>query len=214
MPAPDTVAFDTVVFDIGNVLVLWDPAPAVARDVGAEEATAFLADPAFDFMGWNHLQDAGRDWDEAEAHAIAEHPKWERHIRAYRAHFEHSLVGTLGGTVDLLHELHDAGVRLFALTNWSRELFPLARERYDFLALFDDIVVSGEERLAKPDPAIFEVLRQRVGGSLAGCVFTDDSPRNVAAARAAGLEAILFRDPDQLRGELVARGLPVARAVP
>src|SRR6201989_2242051 len=100
--------------------------------------------------------------------------------------------------------MHAPGVPLFALTNWSQELFPQALERFDFLALFDDIVVSGAEGIVKPDPAVFEVLRRRMGRPLGECVFIDDSAANVAAAAEAGLDAIHY-DGQQLRPQLEAR---------
>ena len=121
----------------------------------------------------------------------------------------HSLVGPIAHSVAVLRDLHAAGVPLVALTNWSGELFPHARERFDFLALFDDIVVSGDEGIAKPAPEIFAVLEQRLGRPLDRCVFVDDSAANVAAAAQAGLDAIVFTDTDHLRGDLRERGLPV-----
>jgi 2-haloacid dehalogenase len=124
-------------------------------------------------------------------------------------HFEHSLRGPVEDNVAVLEDLHRAGVPVFALTNWSAELFPVALQRFGFLGLFDDIVVSGAERVAKPDAAVFEVLRQRVGRPLEECVFVDDSPRNVAAGREAGLDAVLYREGDSLREAFRARGLPV-----
>ena len=117
-------------------------------------------------------------------------------------------------TVTVLRELHEAGGPLFALTNWSEELFPEALRRFDFLELFEDIVVSGEEGVAKPDPEIFRVLEERMRhrGSLEDTVFIDDNPRNVEAATAAGMDAILFTDTGHLREDLRARGLPLRRA--
>jgi 2-haloacid dehalogenase len=200
---------EAVVFDLGNVLIDWDPFPAVAAGVGADEAGRFLAADDFDFLAWNHLQDAGRCWEDAEDDVSRTHPHWHRHAVAYRAHFGLSLVGEIEDNVAVLRDLHAAGVPLFALTNWSAELFPHARERFDLLALFEDIVVSGEEALAKPDPTLFEVLRTRVGRPLAGCVFVDDSAANVAAARAAGMDAIRFMPDEPLRPQLRSRGLPV-----
>ena len=201
-----------VVFDLGNVLIRWDPHPAVAAAVGAEEASRLLAADDFDFGAWNHAQDAGRAWDDAEAEAARTHPHWLPHLRGYRAFFTRSLIGAIEDTVAVLAELHHAQVPLFGLTNWSADMFPHARERFAFLDLFDDIVVSGEERLAKPDPAIFEVLRRRTGLPLERCVFVDDSPANVAAAAAVGMEALLFTDAGSLREELRRRGLPLAPA--
>jgi len=207
-PAP----VDAVVFDLGNVLITWDPHPAIAKAVGQDQATRFLGDEAFDFMAWNHQQDAGRSWDGGEDVAVMSHPHWEVAIRAYRANFGDSLVGAIEGTVQILRELHAAGMPLYGLTNWSEELFPVARERFDFLDLFDDIVISGQEGVAKPDPEIFEILRSRIGHALAGCIFIDDNLANIKAAGEAGLDAILFTDAGHLREDLLVRGLGLSPA--
>lgn len=197
-----------VVFDLGNVLIAWDPEPAVAAAVGSERARAFLSDPAVDFAGWNLAQDAGRPWASAEDLLVAEHPQWEDAIRGYRRNFAASLLGPVPGGPEVLADLAAAGsARLAALTNWSAELFPLARARYGFLDLFETIVVSGEEGLAKPDPRIYGALSTRLGVPLSACVFIDDSPANVAAGAALGMDAVQFTDADALRGELADRGL-------
>ena len=201
---------DVVVFDLGNVLISWDPQPAVARAVGAEQAARFLADESFAFGAWNNEQDAGRPWDKAVQIAVKEHPHWEPAIRGYREHFPDSLIGPIEDSVEILRELHAAGIRLFALTNWSSELFPAALSRFDFLSLFEDIIVSGEEGVRKPDPAIFEILRRRIGSSVARCIFIDDSLENIRAATESGLDAILFSDTGHLRRDLALRGLPLA----
>jgi len=201
---------DAVVFDLGNVLIAWDPHPAIAKGVGQEQAALFLADQGFGFMAWNHRQDAGRSWDRAEEVAVASHPHWAGAVRAYRANFGESLVGSISGVVAILRELHAAGVPLYGLTNWSAELFPAARYRFDFLELFEDIIISGEEGVAKPDPAIFQILAQRIGHTLKGSIFIDDSPANIAAAGHAGLDAILFTGTGHLRADLLMRGLPLS----
>jgi 2-haloacid dehalogenase len=202
---------DVVVFDLGNVLIRWDPVPAVAAAVGTERAAAFVADPDFDFAAWNHANDAGRTLDEAEQTALASHPHYADEVLAYRRHFDASLVGEISGTVAILEELHAAGVPVFALTNWSADLFPVAVERFEFLDLFEDIIVSGEEGLAKPDPAIFEVLEERIRhrAGLDDAIFIDDSPTNVLAAEETGLDAIHFTGPEDLREDLIARGMPL-----
>jgi 2-haloacid dehalogenase len=202
---------DAVVFDLGNVLIRWDPAAAVAAAVGAERAAAFVSGEDFDFAVWNAAHDAGRPWDESEREAITAHPHLEDEIRGYRAHFALSLVAEIAGTVEILRELHAASIPVLALTNWSAETFPIALERFDFLDLFEDIIVSGEEGVAKPDPEIFEILEERIShlGSLDDCVFIDDSLANVAAAQESGLDAIHFTDPEHLRHDLVLRGLPL-----
>lgn len=201
---------DAVVFDLGNVLISWDPYPAIAEGVGHEQATRFLADPTFDFMAWNHQQDAGRPWQVGEDVAVTSHPQWQDAIGAYRANFGRSLVGAIQDSVQILRDLHAAGVPLYGLTNWSSELFPQALSRFEFLALFEDIVVSGQEGVAKPDPKIFDILRERIGHTLVGCIFIDDSPANIQAAGEAGLDAIRFTDTGHLRQDLLVRGLPLS----
>lgn len=204
-PAPVGV----VVFDLGNVLISWDPHPAIAKAVGAERAAHFLADEEFDFTAWNREQDAGRSWLEGESVALASHPQWEPEIRAYRQNFPDSLLGAIEDTVQVLRELHAAGIRLVALTNWSKELFPVALNQFAFLDLFEDIIVSGQEGVAKPDPRIFEILQKRIGVALADCIFIDDSLSNVKAAEKSGMDTILFTDTGHLREDLAVRGLPL-----
>ena len=195
-----------VMFDFGGVLIDWDPVPAVAHGVGEEEARRFFAE--FDFAAWNHAQDAGRTWDEGLAELEGTHPHFLAHGRAYRAHFDHALIGEIPGTAQVLRDLHASGVPLFGLTNWSHELFhDHAPQRFDFLALFEDIVVSGTEGLAKPDPAIYRLAIDRSGLTAEQLVFIDDRAENVAAAEAAGMHGIHFTDADALRSALVELGL-------
>jgi len=201
---------DPVIFDLGGVLITWDPHPAIARAVGDEEATRFLSDKGFDFPTWNYQQDAGRSWDQAEAVAVRSHPHWAEAIRAYRVNFRESMTGAIEDTVQIVRELHAAGIPLYALTNWSSELFPQALIRYGFLDLFKDIIVSGDEGVAKPDPEIFDILEKRIGQPLDGCIFVDDSPANITAAAQAGLDAIHFTDTGHLRDDLLVRGLPLS----
>jgi len=201
---------DPVIFDLGGVLITWDPRPAIARVVGDEEATRFLSDKGFDFPTWNYQQDAGRSWDQAEAVAVRSHPHWAEAIRAYRVNFRESMTGAIEDTVQIVRELHGAGIPLYALTNWSAELFPEALIRYGFLDLFKDIIVSGDEGVAKPDPEIFDILEKRIGQPLDGCIFVDDSPANITAAAQAGLDAIHFTDTGHLRHDLLVRGLPLS----
>jgi 2-haloacid dehalogenase len=198
-----------VVFDLGNVIVDWDPAAAIAVGVGADEARRFLEASDFDFRAWNHGPDSGGSWEDAEAEVARTHPHWVPHARAYRANFAASLRGEVPGTGDLVRELHAGGVRLFGLTNWSHELYPHAPRTFDVLSLLEDVVVSGTEGVAKPDPRIYELAGRRAGVPLAELVFVDDRADNVAAAAGAGMDALLFVDADTLRADLRTRGLPV-----
>ena len=198
-----------VVWDLGNVLIDWQPLEAVAAELGEEEARRFLSADDFDFMAWNHLQDAGGTWADAESQIARTHPQWARHALAYRANFGSSLVGEVPGTVDLVRELHAASVPMWGLTNWSHELYPHAPERFPFLGLLEDVVVSGTEGVAKPDPAIFEIVVARSGRSPGELAFVDDRQDNVTAAVACGLDGILFTGAEDLRTAFRQRSLPV-----
>jgi 2-haloacid dehalogenase len=198
-----------VVFDLGNVLIDWDPSAAIAAGVGPAEARRFLDAEDFDFMAWNHGPDSGGTWEAAEAAVRRDHPRWLDHALAYRANFVASLLGEVPGSGDLVRDLHAHGVPLFGLTNWSAELYPHAPERFEVLALLDEVVVSGVEGVAKPDPRVFEIVAERSGIPLERLVFVDDRQLNVDAAAAVGMDAILFTDAASLRAELRDRGLPV-----
>ena len=198
-----------VVLDLGNVLIAWDPRLAVAAGVGEAETELFFAAEDFDFMAWNHHQDSGRGWAEAVAEVRETHPRWAAHAAAYLDHFPASLA-EMPATAEVVRDLHAAGVRLIGLTNWSDELYyPYAAERFAVLRLLDDVVVSGEVKVAKPDPRAYEIAAERAGVPLEGLVFVDDNPPNVAAAAALGMDAILFTGAAALRTELRRRGLPV-----
>ncbi len=198
----------TVVFDLGGVVVIWDPVPAVAAVVGLERAERFVHGGEFDFAAWNHAQDAGRSWADAEAVATASHPDLAEEIAGYRPNFALSLRGLVPGTAAILRDLRARGVRVVALTNWSAETFHHAPEIFpEAFGLFDDVVVSGAEGVAKPDREIFEVLGRRLGHPIEGVFYVDDAVRNVAAAREAGMDAVQFTDAVSLLGELRRRGL-------
>lgn len=200
----------TVVFDLGGVLVQWDPrllfGPLL---VPGEDVDAFLEE--IGFAEWNHAQDAGRPWAEAVAEHSTRHPHRAELIAAYPERFPDSVPGVFEDTVRVVEELHAAGVRLLALTNWSAELFPTVRHRLAFLDDFDAVVVSGAEGLAKPDPALFRVLLDRHGVVPEETVYVDDMPYNVDAAAALGFRAHAFTDASALRAALVDEGLLPAR---
>jgi 2-haloacid dehalogenase len=198
-----------VVFDLGNVLIDWDPSAAIAAGVGPAEARRFLDADDFDFMAWNHGPDSGGSWDDAEADVRRTHPHWVEHALAYRANFAASLLGEVPGVVDVVRDLHAAGVPLVGLTNWSDELYPHAPRLFPFLELLDDVVVSGTVGAAKPDARAYEIAAERLGRPLDRLAFVDDKQLNVDAAAALGMDAILFTDAAALRTELRSRGLPV-----
>lgn len=198
---------DCVVFDLGGVLVEWDPRHLYRRLLPDDEAVeAFLAEIGFD--EWNHAMDAGEGtWSEAVAALAARHPHHRELIAAYPARFLETLAGAIDGSVTLLGELHRRGTRLVALTNWAAETFAMARGEMPFLDQFEAVVVSGEERVAKPDPAVFDLVVRRFGLDPTRTLLVDDRMVNVEAAAAAGWQAVRFTGPEQLRGDLTRLGL-------
>ncbi len=192
---------DTVVFDLGGVLIDWNPRH-LYRALIPDEARRehFLAEVCP--QSWNERQDAGRSLAEATAERIARFPEHAELIAAYYGRWEEMLGGAIAETVALLEALHRRGVPLYALTNWSAETFPVGRRRFGFLERFRGIVVSGEERVIKPDAAIFRVLCERYALTPQCCLFIDDNPANVEAAAALGFAAHRFTDGDGLRSRL------------
>jgi 2-haloacid dehalogenase len=199
----------TVVFDLGGVLIDWDPRYLYRRLLPPAEVDAFLEE--IGFAEWNHAQDAGGSWAEAVRELSARHPHRSELIAAYPARFGESLAGPMTDSVELLRELRDGGVRLLALTNWSAETFRHAREGFAFLEWFEDVVVSGQEGVAKPDPRIFRLLLERHGLQPGDTLFVDDREVNVTAARSVGMVGVRFRDAEQLRRELHRHGVLPAR---
>ena len=199
-----------VVFDLGNVLIRWDAVRALEPTLGREAADDFLSNPQVDFMRHNLTADGGRPWQDIIADWEKVDPAWGLAGRTYVANFADAVGEDMPQTVAILHELVAQGVPVFALTNWSAELFHHAENRYDFLRLFRGIVVSGRVGLVKPQREIFDYLDRTFTheiGPLRAGLFVDDSLVNVDGARAAGMDAVQFTDADRLRVDLVARGL-------
>jgi 2-haloacid dehalogenase len=196
-----------VVFDLGGVLLEWNPRHLYRKLFAGDDAAmeAFLGSICTE--AWNERQDAGRSFADGVAELLPRHPQHARLIEAFGARFDEMIPGAIDDSVAVLHELKRAGVPVYALTNWSSETFPAQRQRFPFLALFDGIVVSGDEGVIKPDPRIFRILLERYGIAAAEAVFIDDVAANAAAAAALGLHGIHFRSPALLRAELAALGL-------
>lgn len=211
VPYPPGVGsgIDTVVFDLGGVLIEWEPRAAFREVLPADEVQGFFEE--IGFHEWNRALDAGRPMAEAEAEIDERFPHRAGVIAAYRTNFRNTLVGLVDGTADIVRELADAGLRLLALTNWSAESFPVARELFPVLNLFEAIVVSGEERVAKPDPRIFRTMIDRHTLEAERTAYIDDSAPNVAAALELGLRAVQFTGALALRRDLIRLGLPVGR---
>lgn len=195
----------SVVFDLGGVLVDWDPRHLYRKLFPGDEAGMehFLRHVCT--QDWNEELDAGRSFAEATAELQARHPEHRERIAAFWERWDEMVPGPIAGGPDLLHEVKAAGRPVYALSNWSAETWPRVQQRFDFFAAFDGIVISGALGLKKPDPAIFRHLLEAYGLEPAATLFVDDSARNVEAARGVGLQALRFESAPQLRRELVAR---------
>lgn len=193
---------NTIIFDLGGVLIDWNP-EYVFRQVIPDEARRAYFFKHICTHDWNVAQDAGRPLEQATAMLVEAHPDWESEIRAYYGRWEEMLGGPIDDTVAVLQTLRDQGrCRLLALTNWSHETFPVALDRYDFLHWFEGIVVSGTEKTRKPFADIYQILLDRYAVTPANAVFIDDSLPNVEGARALGIHGIHFQSPAQLRSTL------------
>ena len=157
---------------------------------------------------WNEMQDAGRPLKDATESLVAKHPEWKEYIEAYYGRWEEMLGGPIHETVEIFRQLKEQQkYELYALTNWSAELFPIALERYEFLHWFDGRVVSGEEKMRKPFSDFYQLIMKRFKLVPAETLFIDDNKRNVIAAQELGMHTIHFLSPTQLEEELQKRNL-------
>ncbi|GGO98574.1 HAD family hydrolase [Stakelama pacifica] len=198
-----------VIFDIGNVLFHWDPRYLYERLIDDDRALdAFVRDVVT--QEWHFQHDAGRDFAETSAELAALYPQHADLIAAWGPRFNESISGPVPGMHEIVAELDSAGVPIFGITNFSHEFWPPFRAEWESVfAPFRDVVVSGEERLVKPDPAIYRLALDRFGLEPQDAVFVDDNPNNVAAAAALGIDAVQFTDAAAFRAKLVeARLLP------
>lgn len=198
----------TIIFDLGGVLIGWDPR-LLYRKMFDDEADIDRFFDEVDFYGWNLEQDRGRSFDEGVSLLSEQFPHYAEHIRAYDERYPESLSGPLHGTVAILSQLKQAGYPVYALSNWSTEKYEYARAHFEFLHWFDGIVVSGYEKLVKPEPEIFHVLLKRIGRNADECIFIDDSEKNIHTARELGFHAIRFESAAQLAHALQSMGIPV-----
>lgn len=192
-----------IIFDYGNVLVRWSPETVFKP---------YFNDDAKYWFFWRHVCDedfrnridAGEDMASCIKQRQAMYPEYAEAIEMYSSRWEETLLGEIPGMAELIKELKaDARYRVFGLTNWSMETFPQARKRFPILQLIDNYVVSGDVKLIKPDPRIFQLILQRFDLKAEETIFTDDNPNNVAAAQALGIHGILFQSADELRKQLM-----------
>ncbi|MGV4529720.1 HAD family hydrolase [Ornithobacterium rhinotracheale] len=191
---------DTIIFDFGGVLVDWNPRYVFKKYFDNEEEMEwFLANICTN--EWNMEQDRGRSFAEATKILQNQFPEHSEMIAKFYGEWEDMLKSDIPGTVEILKELHQK-YPLYGLTNWSAESIDIAYNRYDFFSLFKGIVVSGEEKLIKPEPEIYQVLLNRYSLTPEKCLFIDDNLDNVKAAQAQGINAIQFTSPEKLRKDL------------
>ena len=194
--------FAAAIFDLGGVLIDWDPRHLYRKLFAGDEAgmERFLAETVS--LEWNRQMDEGRPFQEAIDELKADHPDRVELLQVYKDRWPEMLGAVNAGTAQILRDLREQGLRLYALSNWSAETFAIARGMIAEFALFDDILISGDARLLKPDPELFELACRRFGVAPERAFFVDDIPANIDGARAFGLTAIQFIDSDSLRREL------------
>ncbi len=196
------------VFDLGGVFVDWNPMYLFRKIFETEEDAQWFHDnictPA-----WNLEFDAGEIFSEGIARLVTRYPRYWREIQAFDLRWKETFSGVIQGTIDIHDELIAQEIPTFAITNFSWEKWMSCLADWPFLEKFDGVIVSGLEGLVKPDPRIYRVFCERYGLAPESCVFIDDSEPNIVSARKFGMHGIHFRDPVQLRRELVELGLPL-----
>jgi len=197
---------DSVVFDVGGVLLDWNPEYLYRRLIADEgERRWFLTEVCS--PEWNSAQDGGRSWADATSELSARFPEHTALITAYDERWEETVSGPIADSVAVLEDLHGAGFPTYALTNFSAEKWALAKNRWGFLDSFDGEVVSGAVEVTKPQPEIYQIFLDRYRLEPARTFYTDDQARNVEAARQIGIAAELFVDASTLRRQLIDRGV-------
>lgn len=191
-----------IIFDFGGVIINWDPHKLFnkyfANDTQAIDN--FLTE--IDFFNWNLSQDKGYPFAQAVTDLSAQFPHYAHLIHAYDIEWEESITGIVSETVKILYKLKSAGYHLYGLTNWNKEKFSIVKHKYHVFDLFEDIVISGEVKLIKPDPAIFQLLLQRIRRKPQECLLVDDTLRNIETARRLGFSTHHFTSPALLELDL------------
>jgi 2-haloacid dehalogenase len=198
---PDRPSLTAVVFDIGGIFLDWDPRNLYRKMFGDEERMEWFLEHICT-MEWHDAHDRGGAMAASCAELALAHPEWESEIAAWSERSEEMVGGVMDDAIAVLEELKKAGVPCYALTNMEAETYPSRAARYEFFSLFDGIVVSAHEGMAKPDSAIFEVVVRRFRLSPAQTLFVDDRQENVEAARAVGFRVHRYNGAMALRRAL------------
>jgi 2-haloacid dehalogenase len=201
------VAVEAMIFDFGNVLIGWDPENLYRKLIAdPAERKRFLTEVCNG--AWNHHQDLGRPWDEAIAERIEKHPQHEALIRAYHARFPEMLSGPVAEGNAILERVVAAGMPCYGLTNWSSDTYHGSRAVMPFLQHMRYTAVSGDLKMAKPEPQIFHHLLEKISLPAERCAFLDDNAANIAAAEKLGIKAVLFSNDGTAAERLRAFGVP------
>ncbi|MEI9918881.1 MAG: HAD family phosphatase [Bacteroidota bacterium] len=198
---------DTVVFDLGGVLIDWNPRYLYRKLFSTEDEITWFMDNICT-SEWNDMQDAGRSFADATEELVKRHPEHEVPIRAWYGRFPETISGAIEPTVEVLTKIRDKKAhRLYALTNWSAESFPWAQQNFEFLSWFEGIVVSGQEKTRKPFADFYHILLKRYSIDPARTVFIDDNIKNIKGANEVGLNTIHFTSAPELEKELKKLGV-------
>lgn len=200
---------NTIIFDLGGVLVDWDPRYLYRKIFETEaEVDHFLENICT--SAWNEEQDGGRTLLEGTNILVDKYPEHKENIEHYYNRWEEMLAGEISGTVKILEQLKATKkYKLYALTNWSDETFSIAQERFKFLELFEGILVSGAEKDLKPNLTFYKLMLSRFSIDPKTAVFIDDRISNLEGAEKAGIMSIHFTDPEKLREDLKAKGVSI-----
>ena len=190
-----------IIFDFGSVLVDWNPERLYGPYFNDDAKMRYFLTEICPHA-WNAQADTGRSTAEITEERIAVYPEWEKEIRMYFGQWIKMMGEQIPGMQELVEELKDRGYGLYGLTNWSAETFPLVKDNYPVFRLLDGIVVSGEEKIAKPDPGIFRILLQRYGLKPEECLFIDDNPGNVSTGESLGIRGLVFTSAAALKSRL------------
>jgi len=202
------VNIENIIFDLGGVLLDWNPEYLYSKIFGEDQKKMDWFLQNICTTEWNMEQDAGRSFKEGTELLLNQYPEYETWIRVFFDRWEEMLKGEIDDTVLILNKLNALNEKkLYALTNWSAETFPIATARFSFLKIFKGIVVSGVENTRKPYPKIYEILLNRYQLKADKCLFIDDNQDNIDAAINLGMTAIHFQNSNQLNKELVQLGI-------
>ncbi len=199
----------TIIFDLGGVLIDWDPRYLYRKIFSDREEMEFFLGEVCS-LDWSAQMDGEKSFSDAINELIPRYPEYADQIQAYYSRWEEMIKGDIPETVSILAELRNGDYSLAALSNWSSETFPIVNARYEFLDWFDPLIISGMVGLVKPDPEIFHLILCSTGQNASDCIYVDDLAQNIQTAAEIGFDAIHYSSPQQLREELESRGILTA----